>query len=134
MSAFYIKLCYNYTEKSGEEMNIKITLKNDDIISEENYIAKITDKKIVYYEKEYKVTILLSENLKLIRENDDIKIELEFISNTKTIGKCLLKKENLVTYLDVFTDYVIMEENLIIVNYNVITTEQNVLYRLEMLK
>jgi len=42
-----------------------------------------------------------------------------------------MKKENVKLDLDIITDYIIKENNLIIIKYNVITTEQNVIYRME---
>ena len=54
------------------------------------------------------------------------------IKNTK--GKYLLKGNNSTIDLDILTDYLIVEDNLIILKYNVITTNQDVIFKLECVK
>ena len=110
---------------------IKVVLKNNNEESIEKYDAIVNNKRIIYNEKEYKVKVDYNENLKIIRESNDCLIKLEFISNKKTKGICSLKKENSNLELDILTDYIIIEDNLIIVKYDVITTNQSVIYRLE---
>ena len=112
---------------------IKVILKNNNEESIEKYQAICNNKKIIYNEKEFKVTLDYSNSLKMIRENNDYIFELEFISGRKTKGICKLKNEKVDMELDILTDYVIIEDNLIIVKYNVITTEQDVIYRLEII-
>ena len=109
---------------------IKVILKNNNEESIEKYDAIVNNKKIIYNEKEYKVKVDYNDNLKIIRESNDCLIELEFISNKQTKGKCVLK-EGATLCLDILTDYIIIEDNLIIVKYDVITTNQSVMYRLE---
>jgi len=110
--------------------NIKVILKNNDIESTEKYQAIINNNKIIYNEKEFKV-ILDCNNFKMKRENDEYLIKLQFENNKQTKGYCVMKKENVKLDLDIITDYIIKENNLIIIKYNVITTEQNVIYRME---
>lgn len=112
---------------------IKVILKNNDEESIEKYQAICNDKKIIYNEKEFKVIIDYNDTLKMIRENNDYIFELEFISGKTTNGFCKLKNENSSIKLDILTDYVIIEDNLIIVKYSVVTTEQDVIYRLEII-
>ena len=49
-------------------------------------------------------------------------------------GKYLLKGNNSTIDLDILTDYLIVEDNLIILKYNVITTNQDVIFKLECVK
>ena len=57
---------------------------------------------------------------------------MEFIPNKETKGSCKLKKENIAIDLEILTDYIIIEENIIIIKYKVLTTQQDVLFKLEM--
>lgn len=110
---------------------IKVTLKTDDVESTQEYNAIISNKKIIYNEKEYKVIIDYNDILRITRENNEYLFKLEFINNKKTTSKCILKENNSELYLDILTDYIIIEDNLLIVKYDVITTNQSVLYRME---
>lgn len=113
------------------KINIKVTLKSHLEESIQNYSAIKTDNKIIYQEKEYKVTLTTSSNLKLKRENNEYLFEMEFIPNKQTNGICYLKEQNSQIDLDILTDYVIIEENIIIVKYKVLTTNQEVIYKME---
>jgi len=109
---------------------IKVSLKNDSEESIEKYQAIKNNNKIIYNEKEFKVTLNYNDTFKMTRENGEYLFELEFISNKQTKGKCVLK-EGATLCLDILTDYIIIEDNLIIVKYDVITTNQSVIYRME---
>ena len=113
------------------KINIRVTLKSDLEESVQNYSAIKIENKIIYQEKEYKVTLTTSNNLKLKRDNEEYLFEMEFIPNKQTKGICCLKKENSQIDLDILTDYVIIEENIIIVKYKVLTTDQEVIYKVE---
>lgn len=112
---------------------IKVILKNNNLESVSIYKSIVNNKKIIYTEKEFKVTVDYNNTLKIIRENDEYLFELEFISNMETKGRCFLKKQNTSLELDILTDYIIIEHNLIVVKYNIITTDQSVIYRLEII-
>jgi len=110
---------------------IKVSLKNDSEESIEKYQAIKNNNKIIYNEKEFKVTLNYNDTFKMTRENGEYLFELEFISNKKTKGICTLKNEGATLELDILTDYIIIEDNLIIIKYDVITTNQSVIYRME---
>lgn len=110
---------------------IKVILKNDNDESVENYQAIINNKKIIYNEKNFKVIFDYNDVLKLTRENEEYLFEMEFIPNKQTKGICYLKKEHAKIDLDILTDYVINEDSIIIVKYKVITTNQEVIYKVE---
>lgn len=113
------------------KIEIKVILKNDSEESVEKYSAIKDKNKIIYQEKEYIVTLITDEILKLKRENEDYLFEMEFKSNEQTKGICYLKKEKSQIELDILTDYVIIEDNIIIVKYKVLTTNQEVIYKVE---
>lgn len=115
-------------------LKIRTTIQNNDEISIENYTAIKNQNKIIYNEKEYKITIYLEDSTKIIRENDDYLFSLEFISDKQTRGTCLLKENNSIVDLDILTDYVIIQDDLIIIKYKVLTTQQDVIFKLEVLK
>ena len=112
---------------------VKVTIKNESNVCTEEYFVKKIKEKIIYYEKNCKTTIFLN-NFKIIRENDEYVIELNFIPNKITNGKYLLKKENSEILLEIMTDYLIIDDNLIILKYKVITTDQDVIFKLEYVK
>lgn len=113
------------------KIDIKVILKSNCDESVEKYSAIKDKNRIIYQEKEYKVTVITGEVLKLKRENDEFLIEMEFIADKQTKGICYLKKENSQIDLDILTDYVIIENSVIIVKYKVLTTNQDVIYKLE---
>lgn len=113
------------------KINVVITIKNKDDVSEEKYVAIKNDNKISYQEKDCKTTILL-DNFKIIRKNSDYLLEMDFIPNKQTKGKYVIKDKEI--DLDILTDYLIIEENLIILKYKILTTEQDVIFKLECVK
>ena len=111
------------------KINIKVILKNNENEIINNYKAIKNDNKIIYTEKEFKVTLYLEEIVKLKRENDECQMMFEFIPNKKTKIKIFL--DNKLMELDILTDYVVKLENLIKIKYKVIETNEDVLYELE---
>ena len=114
------------------KIDIKVIIKNNNEVSEEKYSALKSNNKLLYFEKEFKTTLFLDDIIKIKRESDDYLFYLEFIPNKETKGSCKLKKENIIIDLKILTDYIIVEENIIIIKYNVLTTEQDVIFKLEM--
>lgn len=114
-------------------ININVYIKNKDNISEEKYIAIKNNNIITYQEKDCKTKIFL-DDFKIIRENEDYLIKMNFIPNKRTSGKYILKESKSEINLDILTDYLIIEDNLIILKYNVLTTDQDVIYKLEYVK
>ena len=112
------------------KININVIIKSNGEEIEENYLALKNNNKIIYQEKDCKTTINLDE-FKIKRENDDYLLEMDFIPDKETKGKYLLKKENSLIDLTILTDYLIMEDNLIILKYNVTTTNQDVIFKIK---
>jgi len=116
------------------KIKIKVTLKSNNEENINEYIAIKDKNKIIYQDNEYKVIISTFDSLKLKRENSDSLFEMEFKQNKKTKGICLLKKQNYQIELDILTDYVIIKDDNLVIKYKVLTTNQEVLYKLEVLK
>lgn len=114
------------------KIDIKVIIKSNNEISEENYKALKLAKKIEYLEKEFKTSLIFTDNLKIIRENADYLLKLEFIPNKETCGLVFLKKEKENIELKILTDYVIVEKKVIIIKYKILTTNQNVIFKMEM--
>ena len=112
------------------KININVIIKSNGEEIEENYLALKNNNKIIYQEKDCKTTVNLDE-FKIKRENDDYLLEMDFIPDKETKGKYLLKKENSLIDLTILTDYLIMEDNLIILKYNVTTTNQDVIFKIK---
>ena len=110
------------------KINVLVTLKNEDNISKEEYIALKNNNKIIYEEKEYKTTIFL-DGFKIVRKSKDYLIEMDFIPNKTTKGFYLVGDKQI--DLEILTDYLIIKDNLILLKYKVLTTEQDVIFRLE---
>jgi len=110
---------------------IKVTLKTNNEETVNSYLAIKTDNKIIYQDNEYKVTLNMKDDIKLTRENEEYLFEMIFKQNVKTKGRCYLKQERSQMDIDILTDYVIIEDNCFIIKYKVLTTEQDVLYKLE---
>ena len=115
------------------ERLISVIIKNDINVTKENYKANIYENKIVYNEKNCKMIINLSE-YKIIRENKEYLIELNFEPNKITKGIYYLKNQNSKIILEILTDYFIVEKNMIIIKYEIITTKQEVIFKLEYVK
>ena len=119
-------------EMCMSKVDIKVIIKNNNEVSEEKYVALKNKQKIEYFEKEFKTSLFLKDVVKIKRENEDYLFDMEFIPDKETKGMCKLKKEDAIIDLKILTDYVIIEENVIIIKYKVLTTEQDVVFKLEM--
>lgn len=113
------------------KIKIKVTLRSENEVSEEEYLAIKTNNKIIYQEKNCMTTLFLDSNLKMVRSNEETNIELLFIADKKTTGICMFN--NQILNLELLTDYVVVEEKVIIIKYKVLTTEQDVLYKMEVI-
>ena len=111
---------------------INVVIKNNDEISEFSYDAIVNNWKIEYIENNLKTSLFIKDIVKLKREDDDMLLEIDFIPNEKSKGSYKSKKENINIELEIITDYVIILENVIIIKYKVLTTQQNVIFKLEM--
>ena len=59
-------------------------------------------------------------------------MDFNFVKNQITKAKYILKNINKTIDLEIFTDYIIVEDKLIIIKYKVLPTEQDVIFKLKM--
>ncbi len=99
----------------------KINLKNNDEIIMDNklFTGLKIDNKITYYEDDIKVSLVLSDEIMLKRSNDEYELELIFTNKNDSEGKYILKKDNLSLPLYIITDKIIVDNNLIVINYQI---------------
>lgn len=84
-------------------IKIKIALNNSKFI----FNGIKTQNSIIYKDNDTNVKIIIDNNINLIRENKDFKIELLFQKNKKTNCKCFLKNYN--KYLNLLIETKILE-------------------------
>lgn len=113
------------------KININVIIKNEDGIINNNYVALKNKNRIIYYEKDYKTTIFL-DNFKIIRENKDCIINMNFEQGKETIGNIVINNNKLdleiYTYcLDVLDDYIKLK-------YKIIPTNQEITFELKKCK
>ena len=99
--------------------NIEVILTSNCQISEGKYLAIKDEDHISYLDNDVKVCLYFKNGMKMTRENDEYLLDLNFIID-KTID------------LYIATDYIIVEPNLMIIKYKVLTTDQEVIFKLKM--
>lgn len=75
------------------------------------------DNRIVYYDKEYKNTILLDTEVKLMRENAESRYTLIFDKNKSISIKYELKKYNTFLNIVITTNEIYFNDNSLKINY-----------------
>lgn len=91
---------------------------NDEVI-EKKFMGIIIDNKITYKEDLISVTILLNnDKIKMRRDTEEYCINFEFLNNKKTTCVYNVKKQNMIIYLKVKTNSLVIKDNLIIVDYD----------------
>ena len=85
----------------------------------------IKSKNIIKYkDKDMLVKIDISNNISLIRENEEYKLELIFNSENESSGSYYLKKYNKKINISVNVNQLEIKENYFFINYNVEDNEQ----------
>ena len=109
------------------KINIKMLL-NDDIFIYEGIKSK---NSIIFKEKDILVKINILDEIQLIRENDEYKLELFFSKNSRTKGKYFLKKYN--KYIDLFIDTkkILITDNSLEIIYNISDNSEQVYFKIE---
>ncbi|HHU54798.1 MAG TPA: DUF1934 family protein [Mollicutes bacterium] len=101
------------------KIQINSILKTSNEVIKKEFMGIIIDNKIIYDEDKIKVTILLNKDqLKMKRETSDYCISFAFSNNCTS--KCVynVKKPNMVIYLNVETKCLIIDDNRIIIEYD----------------
>ena len=113
------------------KININVIIKNEDGIINNNYVALKNKNRIIYYEKDYKTTIFL-DNFKIVRENKDSIINMNFEQSKQTIGKIDVNNNKL--DLEIYTYFLDVLDDYIKLKYKIITTNQEVTFELKKCK
>lgn len=101
------------------KIKINSTLKMNDEVIEKKFMGIIIDNKITYKEDLISVTILLNnDKIKMRRDTEEYCINFEFLNNKKTTCVYNVKKQNMIIYLKVKTNSLVIKDNLIIVDYD----------------
>lgn len=101
------------------KIKIKIIL-NEESFTYDGIKSKNTIK---YKDKDMLVKIEISNNITMIRENDDYKLELIF-NNSESSGSYYLKKYHKMINIVVNTNQLEIGENYIFINYKIEDNEQ----------
>ena len=123
------------TNKESDEMkqlNIEVVLINNNQISKGKYFAIKDDNSISYIDNNVKVYLYFKHMVRITRENDEYFLDFNFVKDQVTKGKYILKNLDKTIDLDVLTNYIVVEDNLLIIKYKVLTTEQDVIFKLKM--
>lgn len=122
----------NKESDAMKELNIEVVLTSNNQVSEGKYLAIKDNNSISYLDNDVKVCLYFKDVIRITRENDDYLLDFNFVKNEVTKGKYILKNIEKTIDLDVFTDYIIVEDDLLIIKYKVLTTEQDVIFKLKM--
>ena len=111
------QVCYN-EHASGGKMEIKIEtiLEKQSSILKNNYIGTKTDNVITYNDSSCSVEIIIEEEVKMIRESFEFKLELTF-SKEKTLNPYLLKSTNHILDIEIETKVIEIEDNKLYIEY-----------------
>ena len=109
-----------------------IRVENANKIEEFKTNVIIQDNFLKYKEKDNTTMIIDTKNNILVRENNNIKIEIPFSKNNKTIGRINLKEMNKVLNVEVKTNKIEKENNNIEINYEI--EKQKFIYNMEEIK
>ncbi len=114
------------------KIKIKVTISNN-ITNSYEVMAIKTDNTIKYQEPDKTKIAYEYDNQKLIRENEEIKLEMYF---KESRGVILYKPINMELDLDIKTINITRNNNDIEIEYQVVNSEeqQNFIYRIEELK
>lgn len=93
---------------------------------EYNILGIKNNNKITYLENDINVSIIIDDNIKIIRKDQDKEIILEFINKKDT--KCLYKAYNNIYELGIYTNNLIIKDNYIEIDYRV--EEDNLNFKL----
>ena len=110
------------------KISVKVKLKSNVEEIENVYSAIKLKDKIFYQEKDCKVTFLLND-LKLIREKEDYFIEMNF--KIKEITECIINQFNKQFVLKIKTNLIVIKDKLILIEYQLLDTEEVIVFSLE---
>lgn len=86
---------------------------------------------ITYKDQDILVKFDVSDTIKMIRENDDYKLELIFINNCESIGSYFLKQYNKKMDITINTINLFIGDNYFEISYNIVESDQAFNLKLE---
>lgn len=99
------------------KINIETTLEKQGKTTKNTYSAIRSDNTIIYQEPNCVVKIIMADDVKMIRENNEFKFELHF-SKEKTSNSYLLKETNTVLDMVIETKVLEINENAFYLEYS----------------
>lgn len=105
---------------------ISILKTNNEVIKKE-FMGIIMGNKIVYNDDLVGVTIFLKQNsIEMKRNNDSYSISFEFINNKTT--KCVynVREQNMIIYLSVVTNKLIIDDNRFLIDYSLYQNDEEI--------
>ena len=108
-----------------------ISISNTSSIDEYNTLGQYSTNALEFYENDKlrsKINIDIKKK-KLIKENIDYKIEMEFNKEKETECSIYLKKEDKLLKLRVITLDFSFKDNNLYINYNIIDSNESVTYK-----
>lgn len=108
-----------------------ISISNTSSIDEYNTLGQYSSNALEFYENDKlrsKINIDIKKK-KLIKENIDYKIEMEFNKEKETECSIYLKKEDKLLKLRVITLDFSFKDNNLYINYNIINSNESVTYK-----
>jgi len=100
------------------------------INGKENIYSAIKNDKKIVYQSEANMILNFQDDIVLTRENEEFKINFNFTKNKASI---LIKENNEFLSLDILTQEIKIDEN-IFIKYKVLTLNEEIIYKLEVIK
>ena len=110
-----------------------LKLLNDKNTMQINTKGQINQNELIFFQDETKHKMVIEENkITLIRENIEFKNVIIFELNKIYKSKYLLKEYNKEFYINIKTEKIKQDKNGIIINYNVLDSNESYEYKIEM--
>ena len=109
------------------KIKINSILKTNNEVIKKEFMGIIMGNKIVYNDDLVGVTIFLKQNsIELKRNNDSYSISFEFINNKTT--KCVynVREQNMIIYLSVVTNKLIIDDNRFLIDYSLYQNDEEI--------
>lgn len=109
------------------KIKINSILKTNNEVIKKEFMGIIMGNKIVYNDDLVGVTIFLKQNsIEMKRNNDSYSISFEFINNKTT--KCVynVREQNMIIYLSVVTNKLIIDDNRFLIDYSLYQNDEEI--------
>ncbi|MDD4547668.1 MAG: DUF1934 family protein [Bacilli bacterium] len=109
------------------KIKINSILKTNNEVIKKEFMGIIMGNKIVYNDDLVTVTIFLKQNsIEMKRNNDSYSIDFEFINNKTT--KCVynVREQNMIIYLSVVTNKLIVDDNRFLIDYSLYQNDEEI--------